>query len=84
MPDIFSQEDNPAACWESPALRPLQDVFVTFGGVVCKLKAANPIKHPPPLKKTGKKKKTDPDADVHTCVNIRVHKTHLGNGDGFC
>lgn len=59
--DIFSQEANPAACWEPPVPRLFQDVFVTFGGVVCKLKAANPIKQPPPppptKKKTGQKKR---------------------------
>lgn len=55
---------------------------MTFGGVVCKLKAANPIKQPPHPKK--KKRKTDPDADVHTPVNICVHETHLGKGNDFC
>lgn len=39
---------------------------------------------PTTLKKTRKKMKTDPDADVHTCVNIRVLKTHLGRGSGLC
>lgn len=52
--DIFSQEDNPAACWESPVLCLFQDVFVTFGGVMCKLKAANRIKQPPPTLKKRK------------------------------
>lgn len=49
-----------------------------FVGVVreTKLKAANPIKQRP--------QKTDPDADMHTSVHIRVHRTHLGNGNGFC
>lgn len=56
-----------------------QEVFVIFCGVVCetKLKAANPINQ-------QQQQKTDPDADMHTCVNVRVHKTHLGNGNRFC
>lgn len=44
-----------------------------------KLKAANPIKQT-----NEEKKKTDPDADMHTPVNIRLHKTHLGKGNRLC
>lgn len=48
-----------------------------------KLKAANPIKQTNEKKKT-KKPHTDPDVDMHTPVNVRLHKTHLGKGNRFC